>query len=366
MPTLVFTGGGTAGHVMPNLALAPKLREQGWNLHYIGSEKGPERALAEAAGIPFHAIATGKLRRYFAVENFTDPFRVIGGAFQALALLGRLKPDLIFSKGGFVSVPVAYAAALRGIPVVLHESDLTPGLANRLCLPFCRRVCASFPETLDHLPAGKAVLTGSPIREELFRGSRERGLNWLGFSPDDSGSGSDSNKPVLLVTGGSLGARALNNAVRDNLDWILEGYRVVHLCGKGGGVPAPAGTAARAGYRSFEFLGAELADVLAAADAVVSRAGANSLFELLALRKPMLLVPLPGRASRGDQLLNAASFARRGLARVLPQEDLTAETLRAGLEGIVRDAETLRRNMDASDLAHGTDRVLDVIQTFAR
>jgi UDP-N-acetylglucosamine--N-acetylmuramyl-(pentapeptide) pyrophosphoryl-undecaprenol N-acetylglucosamine transferase len=347
--TIVFTGGGTAGHVMPNLALAPRLLEKGWKLHYLGSATGPERGLAEGAGIPFHSLSTGKLRRYFSWRNFTDPLRVVKGALDAFLLLGKIKPDLVFSKGGFVSVPVVYAAALRRIPVVLHESDLTPGLANRLSLPFCSRICASFPETLDHLPAGKAVLTGTPIRAELFHGNRDAGLKSLGFAAD---------KPLLLVMGGSLGSKAVNDALRANLDWMLAGVNVVHLCGKGW---LDKGLEGRAGYRQFEFLGAGLADVLTAADRVVSRAGANSLFELLALRKPMLLVPLPGKASRGDQILNARSFAQRGLAHVLLQEDLNSSTLRAALELLEREEADLIANMHASDLAHGTVNVLAVI-----
>jgi UDP-N-acetylglucosamine--N-acetylmuramyl-(pentapeptide) pyrophosphoryl-undecaprenol N-acetylglucosamine transferase len=350
---LVFTGGGTAGHVMPNLALAPRLRERGWSLHYLGSESGPERALAEGAGIPFHSFATGKLRRYFSWRNFSDPFRVVLGVFQAWRLLGKIKPALVFSKGGFVSVPVVYAAAMRGIPVVLHESDLTPGLANRLSLWCCKRICASFPETLDHLPDDKAVLTGTPIREELFRGERRKGLEFLGFGED---------KPLLLVTGGSLGSKAVNDALRANLGPLLTRYNIAHLCGKGWLEPSLEG---RAGYRQFEFLGAELGDVLAAADRVVSRAGANSLFELLALRKPMLLIPLPGKASRGDQILNARSFERRGLARVLLQEDVGPETLRDGLEALDRDVDGLRERMEASGLGHGADKVLEVIERAA-
>lgn len=352
--TLVFTGGGTAGHVMPNLALAPRLRERGWELHYLGSGRGPERELAETAGIPFHGISAGKLRRYFDWHNFTDPFRVLRGAAQAFALLGALKPDVVFSKGGFVAVPVVYAAALRGIPVVLHESDLTPGLANRLCLPFCRRVCASFPETMDRLPRAKAVLTGAPVRAELSAGRREAGLEFLGFSPE---------RPVLLVMGGSLGAKAVNDAVRACLDGILGGRQVVHLCGRG---RMDASLDGRAGYRQFEFLGPELPDVFAAADRVVSRAGAGALFELLALRKPALLIPLPGKASRGDQILNAESFARRGLAHVLRQENLTPESLRAGLAALDGDADALRERMAVSDLARGLDRVPDIIETSAR
>jgi len=352
--TIVFTGGGTAGHVMPNLALAPSLTRQGWKLHYIGSATGPERSLAEAANLPFHSISTGKLRRYFSWRNFTDPARVVKGALDAWRLLGRLKPDLVFSKGGFVSVPVVYAAGLRRIPVILHESDLTPGLANRLSLPFCARICASFPETMDHLPAGKAVLTGTPIRAELFRGNRDKGLEFLGFTAD---------KPLLLVMGGSLGSKAVNEALRANLSWLLDRVNVAHLCGKGWLSKEWEG---RAGYRQFEFLSKELADVLAAADRVISRAGANSLFELLALRKPMLLIPLPGKASRGDQILNAESFVRRGLAQLLLQEDLTPDSLRAALESLEAEAGGLVARMQASELAQGTDNVLAVIAAVTR
>lgn len=351
--TILLTGGGTAGHVMPNLALAPRLRAAGWKLHYAGSATGPERALAEDAGIPFHAVSTGKLRRYFSWRNFTDPFRVIAGAFQAFFLLGRLKPDLVFSKGGFVAVPVVYAAALRRVPVILHESDITPGLANRLCLPFCRKVCVSFPETLDHFKGAarrKATFTGSPIRTALLAGDRARGLALLGFSPE---------KPVLLVMGGSLGAKALNEALRAALDRLLGTFQVVHLCGKGW---KDTRLEDRSGYRQLEFATAELPDIFAAADLAVSRAGANSLFELIALRKPMLLVPLPGKASRGDQILNAESLQKRGLARVLLQEDMTPETLAAGVEALARDAGALRAALAASGPADGTEAVAEVIE----
>ncbi len=351
--TLVLTGGGTAGHVMPHLALAPRLRERGWSLHYLGSAEGPERGLAEGAGIPFHGVSTGKLRRYFSWKNFTDPFRVVWGVAEAYSLLGRLRPQAVFSKGGFVAVPVVYAAFLRRIPVVLHESDLTPGLANRLCLPFCRRVCAGFPETLEHLPRGKAVLTGTPVRGDLLSGTRDAGLGKLGFSP---------RKPVLLIMGGSQGASALNRLVREALPRLLEHYQIVHLCG-----PKRLDSLLKAipDYRQFEFLGGELADVLAAADFVVSRAGANSLFELLALRKPALLIPLPMTASRGDQILNAQSFEKRGFAKMLRQEDLTLESLLRNLEILDREAANLRRNMEASDLPHGTDEILRVIEGAA-
>ena len=349
---LVLTGGGTAGHVMPNLALAPNLRDQGWSLHYLGSLQGPERNLAESSGIPFYGISTGKLRRYFSWKNFTDPFRVLWGVVQAYSTLKKLKPNLVFSKGGFVAVPVVFAAFLRRIPVVLHESDLTPGLANRLCLPFCKRICASFPETLSHLPKGKAVLTGTPVREELFRGDRKTGLTFLGFAPD---------KTVLLIMGGSQGASALNQYLRSALPRLRDHYQIVHLCGPGRLDETLTNTE---GYRQFEFLREELADVLAASDLVISRAGANSIFELLALRKPSLLIPLPLMTSRGDQILNAQSFTRRGFSILLRQEDLTLESLLHNIDALERSASTLRQKMEASELNDGVNQVLGVIESF--
>ncbi len=351
---LVLTGGGTAGHVMPNLALAPGLRAAGWTLHYFGSQAGPERGLAEAAGIPFDAIASGKLRRYFSWKNFVDPFRVIRGLAQAHARLGALGANLVFSKGGFVAVPVVYAAFLRRIPVVLHESDLTPGLANRLCLPACRRVCVSFPETLRHLPPAQAMLTGPPLRAELFHGRRDPGLARLGFTDE---------RPVVLAVGGSSGSSALNQAVRAALPRLTERYQVAHICGPG---RVDASLGKHAGYRQFEFLRSEWGDVMAAADLVVTRAGANAVFEFLALRKPCLLIPLPATASRGDQILNADSFAARGLVHVLPQEALTAESLAAAVTALERDADRLRRALNAEDLAQGNEKVLAVIETVLR
>ncbi len=347
---IVLTGGGTAGHVMPNLALAPHLRQRGWELHYFGSQEGPERNLAEEEGIPFHAIATGKLRRYFSWKNFTDPFHVLQGAAQAFALLGKIRPDVVFSKGGFVSVPVVYAAFLHRIPVVLHESDLTPGLANRLCLPFCKRVCASFPETLEHLPKGKAVLTGTPVREELLKGNREAGLRFIGFT---------QAKPVLLIMGGSQGATALNQCVHSALPNLKQRYQLAHLCGPGRLDPYLKNSE---GYAQFEFLRGELADVLAAASLIVSRAGANSLFELLALNKPALLIPLPLATSRGDQILNAQSFVKRGFSKMLRQEDLTEKTLLQYLDVLERESETLRRNMESSGLKNGIEKLIDTIE----
>lgn len=350
----MLTGGGSAGHVLPNLALLPLLAAEGWRAEYIGSAQGIEKGLVEERKIPFHAIPSGKLRRYFDLKNFTDPLRVIAGAFKAFLLIGRIKPRAVFSKGGFVTVPVAAAARLRGVPVILHESDLTPGLANRLCIPFASVVCASFPQTLAHLPKDKAVLTGSPIRAELFSGDRARGLALLGFSA--------AKLPLLLVMGGSLGSRALNAAVRAALPELQKNWCVVHLCGKGGLDPAFADHPC---YRQYEFLGKELPDVLAASDFVLSRAGAGALFELLALQKPHLLVPLSKAASRGDQIDNAASFAAQGFSRVLPEEELNPRRLADELAALASEAEARRAAMAKSPLREGAAKVMEQIRKFA-
>ncbi|HKP97931.1 MAG TPA: undecaprenyldiphospho-muramoylpentapeptide beta-N-acetylglucosaminyltransferase [Fibrobacteria bacterium] len=361
---IVLTGGGTAGHVIPNLALLPLLTREGWRAEYIGSETGIEKRLVEAQGIPFHGIPSGKLRRYFDWKNFTDPFRVIGGVFKAWGLLGRLRPCLVFSKGGFVAVPVVFAARARGIPVIVHESDLTPGLANRLAIPFARAVCASFPETMMHLPKGKAVLTGAPIRAELFRGDRAKGEAFLGLEAGSAAGGSPGGpKPLLLIVGGSLGSRNLNKAVRAVLPDLLERYRVAHLCGKDGLDPALDGTP---GYRQLEFVSAEMPDVLAAADAVLSRAGSNALFEFLALQKPHLLVPLPLTASRGDQILNARAFAAEGYSRVLPEEEMGGGRLLQELEILGAQAEMHRQAMRGSPFRNGAEKVMEVIARFGR
>ncbi len=372
--TIVLTGGGTAGHVIPNLALLPLLAAEGWRAEYVGSGAGIEKKLVAEAGLPFHGIASGKLRRYFDRKNFTDPFRVVLGALQAWSLLGRIRPRLVFSKGGFVAVPVVLAARLRGIPVVIHESDLTPGLSNRLAIPFARAVCVSFRETLRHLPEGKAVHTGAPIRAELFRGSREKGEAFLGLAAPGPGaqsggaSGAESQgpgpkgRPLLLIMGGSLGSRNLNAAVRAALPGLSARYRIAHLCGKGGIDPRLEG---RPGYRQLEYVSSEMPDVLAAADLVLSRAGSNAIFEFLALQKPNLLVPLPLTASRGDQILNAKAFAAEGFSRVLAEEEIGPGSLELELAQLQAQADKYREAMRASPMRDGARHVMDVIARWA-
>jgi UDP-N-acetylglucosamine--N-acetylmuramyl-(pentapeptide) pyrophosphoryl-undecaprenol N-acetylglucosamine transferase len=315
MKRIVFTGGGTAGHVTPNIALFPLLKKKGYDIHYIGSYDGIEKKLIEDYRIPYYGISTGKLRRYFDIKNFSDPFRVMKGYSEAKNILKTLKPDVVFSKGGFVSVPVVRAAASLKIPCVIHESDMTPGLANKLCIPVATKICCNFPETLQQLPKEKAVLTGSPIRTELLHGNKNRGLEICGF---------ETAKPVIMVIGGSQGAAGINTLVRDALPLLLEDFQVVHVCGKD---KIDNMLLKTKGYKQFEYVKDDLKDLFAMADLVISRAGANAICELLALKKPNLLIPLPAAASRGDQILNAKSFESQGFSMVSDEDYLTGVTL---------------------------------------
>lgn len=351
---IVLTGGGTAGHVTPNIALLPSLREEGYEIFYIGSISGIEKTLVRQQKIPYYGISSGKLRRYFDWQNFTDPFRVMQGYFQARALLKKLRPDVIFSKGGFVSVPVVRAAGALHIPVIIHESDMTPGLANRLSIPVAKKVCCSFPETLDCLPAEKAVLTGSPIRKELLEGSREDGLKYLGWEPD--------NRPTLLVIGGSQGSAVINRALRQDLDLLLPDFRIVHLCGKGNLDETLEG---KDGYVQLEYASDELKDLFALSDLVLSRAGANSICELLALRKPNLLVPLSASSSRGDQILNAESYQRQGYSMVLQEELLTPQSLMDALKELYRDRDRYIAAMSKSSQSTAIDMIMRLIRDYA-
>ncbi len=350
MKRIILTGGGTAGHVTPNIALIPKLQQLGYDIQYIGSYDGIEKKLIEELGIPYYGISSGKLRRYFDLKNFTDPFRVLKGFSQAKKLLRKLKPDIIFSKGGFVTVPVVQAAKQLHIPVIIHESDMTPGLANKLAIPAATKVCCNFPETIPYLPAGKAVVTGSPIREELRRGNRLAALKFCGFTAD---------KPVLLIIGGSLGSVAVNNAIRSILPDLLKTFQVIHLCGKGNLDPALTGTA---GYVQYEYIKQELADLFALADIVVSRAGANAICELLELRKPNLLIPLPAAASRGDQILNANSFQKQGFSEVLQEEEITSEVLLSKILTLYEDRQKYISAMEQSSSSNAVNTIIGLIQ----
>ena len=285
MKKILLTGGGTAGHVTPNIALIPHLRELGFEINYMGSYDGIEKRLIEEQGIPYFGIDSGKLRRYLSLQNLKDPVHILHGLNEAKKYMKLEKPDIVFSKGGFVAVPVIFAAADYHIPVVLHESDLTPGLANKLCIPKASKICYNFPETAQYLPKNiESIHTGLPVRAELLSGDKAKGLSLCGFTAD---------KPVLVVIGGSLGSLVVNDAIRNALPELLKEYQVAHICGKGKLDESLAGTA---GYKQFEYLNKELADVFAAADIIVSRAGANVIHEILALNKPSILIPLDKNA----------------------------------------------------------------------
>ncbi len=346
---IVLTGGGSAGHVTPNIALIPALQRSGFEIYYIGSYNGIEKKLIEDYNIPYFGIATGKLRRYFDPKNFSDPFRVLKGFTEATSLLRKIRPDIVFSKGGYVSVPVVRAAGALKIPYIVHESDMTPGLANRLSMTGARKICCNFPETMKVLPADKAILTGTPIRDELSQGSRDAGRKLCGFTDD---------KPVLMVIGGSLGAQSVNETVRYALPRLLPNFNVVHLCGKEKmdnlklSVP---------GYKQFEYVKNELKDIFAMADIVVSRAGANSICELLALRKPNILIPLSTRSSRGDQMLNARSFEQQGFSVVIDNDDLDEDILVETIEALFNDRERYLEAMSRSSLHSATDTIVRII-----
>ena len=355
MKKIIMTGGGTAGHVTPNIALMPALQEAGYDIQYIGSYNGIEKGLIEAQNIPYHGINSGKLRRYLDLKNFSDPFRVIHGYAQALGLMRKIKPDIVFSKGGFVSVPVVLAAKTCGVPAIIHESDITPGLANRIAIKGAKKVCCNFPETLKYLPADKAVLTGSPIRRELFNGDKEKAYKLCNFPT--------TVKPVLLIIGGSLGSVAVNTAVRKILPQLLEDFHIIHLCGKGNLDHQLEGMV---GYAQFEYASSELTDMLALADIAISRAGANSICELLALHKPNILIPLPAAASRGDQILNANSFAKQGFSCVLEEETLTDQLLLDSVKEVYKNRQQYIDAMSNSGQMDSIGTILKLIEENAK
>ncbi len=354
MKKIVLTGGGTAGHVTPNIALIPKLKEAGFDISYIGTYDGIERKLVEELEIPYFGISSGKLRRYLDIKNFTDPFRIIKGYYEAKKQLKSLNPDVIFSKGGFVTVPVVLAAKQCKIPVIIHESDLSPGLANKLSIPAASKICYSFPETASHLPKEKAVLTGLPIRAELLSGNKLEGLKFANFT---------ANKPVILVTGGSLGSATINASIRSILPELLKNFQVIHICGKG---HLDSSLNDIEGYKQLEYVKRELKDLFALADLVISRAGANFICEILALRKPNLLIPLSRVASRGDQILNANSFQNQGFSMVLEEEMLTNDTLLSSIRELFENRNTYIHKMSESKQSNATDMIVKLIKEVAK
>lgn len=351
MKRIVLTGGGTAGHVTPNIAMIPRLQDLGYDIHYIGSNDGIEKKLIEDFNIPYYGISSGKLRRYFDIKNFSDPIKVLKGYSQAKKILKELKPDIVFSKGGFVTVPVVIAAKRSKIPAIIHESDMTPGLANRLCIPSATKVCCNFPETVAHLPADKAVLTGSPIRKELLSGDIATAREFTGLTDD---------KPVILIIGGSLGSVAVNEAVRKVLPQLLKKFQIVHLCGKD---KLDTSLVDTKGYVQYEYIKEELADLFALSDIIISRAGANAICEISALEKPNLLIPLSAKASRGDQILNAHSFEQLGYSKVIEEEELRDDVLVEAINSLYDNRQTYINAMKNSEYPNAIETIVQLIES---
>lgn len=345
---IILTGGGTAGHVLPHFVLLPYYKKANWDLVYIGSS-GIEKQLVEAQGIRFCVIKTGKLRRHLSFQNVLDVFWVFVGILQSFFLLLKERPHIVFSKGGYVSVPVAFAAWLLRIPVLTHESDLTPGLANKIIARFSRKILCTFPATLRYLPANKALWVGLPVRPELAQGNKAKGYSLSNFQAEDK-------RPIVLIMGGSQGATRINQVLEDSLKDLLTRYRLIHITGQG-----KKNSLSGDGYFQIEYVSDELKDFFAITNFVVCRAGANSIFEMLALKKPMLLIPLE-IASRGDQVQNAKEFASKNWALVLRETELTPATLSKGLKDLESQASSMIRSMEefpAQDLAHSIFSILE-------
>lgn len=353
-PSIVFTGGGTAGHVTPNLALINNFKRDGWTINYIGSAEGIEKKMIEAIDVPFHAVSSGKLRRYFSFKNMLDPFKIIAGIAQSFCLFQKLKPDVVFSKGGFVAFPVVVGAWLNRIPVVAHESDMSPGLANKLSFPFVNKICLTFEAGKKHFKQQEKIeVTGTPIRKQLFQGIKKRGLDHCGFN---------DQKPCLLVIGGSLGAGSINSSIRTALDKLTQQFQIIHLCGKG---KLDSSLSQTPDYCQLEYANEELADLFAASSIVISRAGANSLYEILALEIPHVLIPLSAQVSRGDQIQNARYFQSLEISVVLQDEQLNAETLLTAIAEVFNNEKEIKSKIKALNIESATDKIVAIIKEQA-
>jgi UDP-N-acetylglucosamine--N-acetylmuramyl-(pentapeptide) pyrophosphoryl-undecaprenol N-acetylglucosamine transferase len=349
---LVLTGGGTAGHVMPHLAMLDLYRRNNIQVEYIGSS-GVEKSLIEQAGVPFHVIRTGKLRRYFSLKNFFDIFNIFLGTLQSFLILIRIRPDAIFSKGGFVSVPICVAGWFLRIPVVSHESDYTPGLATRIISHFASKILCTFDDTKKFFnPKVPCESVGTPIRAQLKMGKRDKGLRYCGLDSHDT------SRKILMIIGGTQGAQRINDAVVAAIEMLLKKFQIIHICGK-----SKLTGLTKDGYFACEFAGLELADMIACADLVLSRAGANTIFELLSVNKPMLLIPLE-IGSRGDQVHNANYFKAKGWAEVLSETQLESTSLLKCLEEVERNAELIIQKQKDYSTSNPDEKILAIIQSL--
>lgn len=353
-PSILFTGGGTAGHVTPNIALIDELQHDGWDVAYVGSADGIEKTIMDKIGIRFYSVANGKLRRYYSMKNLLDPFKIVWGIFQSIFLIAKLKPSVVFSKGGFVAFPVVVGAYLNRVPVIAHESDISPGLATRLCLPFVNKLCLTFEAGKKYFKKqDKIVVTGTPIRQQLFTGSASKGLKLCGFNED---------KPCILVIGGSLGAGSINKCIREHLEQLTKQFQIIHICGKD---KIDTNLNQMLGYKQLEYANEELADYFAAANFVISRSGANSLYEILALNKAHILIPLSAKASRGDQIQNARYFQEQGISIVIQDEDLSGDTLTKAIAELMQNKAEIEQKIKALHIASAAEKIVAIIKEQA-
>jgi UDP-N-acetylglucosamine--N-acetylmuramyl-(pentapeptide) pyrophosphoryl-undecaprenol N-acetylglucosamine transferase len=349
---ILFTGGGSAGHVTPNLALIEKFQKENWEIAYIGSETGIEKELITKLGVPYYHITTGKLRRYFSLQNFIDPFKVLYGIFQAMVLCFKLKPSIVFSKGGFVSLPVVVGAWLLRIPVIIHESDLTIGLTNKLCFPLATKICVTFPETINQVAnKNKGLVTGTPIRKKFFTADADAGRLKCELTSD---------KKTILVFGGSLGAEKINEVIHSCLPKLLENYQIVHITGKNN----IDHSLTNSNYKQFEYLHEDFPNVLAAADIVISRSGANSVYELIATRKPNILLPLSKSASRGDQIINATYCYKKGFSEIIFSDQLTADNLLKKIVEVEEKSQTMTTAMAQFEIPPTINLIYGLAETI--
>lgn len=352
MKKIILTGGGTAGHVTPNIALIPKLKEKGYEIIYIGSKEGIEKKLIEEQGIKYYSIESGKLRRYIDLKNITDSIKVVKGVAQSIKLIKKIKPNIIFSKGGFVSVPVVIGGYLNKVPVIIHESDMTSGLANKISAPFSNKICITFSEAIKNFPKEKVIITGTPIRKELLKGEKEKGLKITKFK---------NNNPVILIMGGSLGAEKINKTIENSLEKLLNNYNVIHICGKG-----KLNNIEKENYYKTEYVTEELKDLLKLSDIIISRAGSNSICEILELKKPNILIPLSKNVSRGDQILNAKYFEKEGFSKVIEDDNLTKEILIKEIEDLYKNKNEYIKNMENRKVKNSEDLIIEEIEKIIK
>lgn len=349
MSTIILTGGGTAGHCLPNIALLPNLKNHFDKIYYVGSKTGIEKNIALKNNLKYYEISTAKLKRKITFSNLKIPIELVKGINQAKKIIKETSPNVIFSKGGYVSIPMVIAGFMCKIPVITHESDLTVGLANKIASNFSKKVLTSFPETASKVKKGLYV--GPPIRQEIFNVNKDSSYQFFGFNKD---------KPVLLVTGGSQGAKTINLAITNILPKLLKMFNVIHLCGKGNVSPIK-----EKGYYQAEFLN-EIEKAFAITNVCVTRAGSNTLFELLSLKIPCLVIPLPKNESRGDQILNARYFNEKKVVNLLYQEDITDNRVYEEILKTHREKELLMSNLNGLKIKSSNEKICEVLLNFSK